>query len=324
MLSEKVVVSVVVVNWNGRSWLAQCLPSLQAQSFREFEIIVVDNGSRDGSVNWLNKNWPQVRVISLPQNTGFAHANNVGISAARGEYIVALNNDTRVGPDWLAAMVTAVSTAPNIGMIACQIRIWDEPHLLDSAGIEVDQAGIAWNRGWRQPVTTATTPCEVFGPSGAAALYRRIMLEQIGFFDTDYFAYYEDVDLAWRAQKAGWRCLYTPAACVWHKHSASARRTPTYKLFLLGRNKWWTILKNYEWPALVKALPLILAYDLLTMAGQVWQSRSIAPINGRLAAIKTLHHAIRKRPPATHPVTLSPVTPFWQLHHKTSHLKPNG
>ncbi|MEJ2748909.1 MAG: glycosyltransferase family 2 protein, partial [Anaerolineae bacterium] len=252
-------VAVVIANWNGRSWLQQCLPTLAAQTFKDFSIIVVDNGSTDGSTTWLAENWPEVKLLPQKKNLGFATANNIGIRATKSPFVVLLNNDTLVDPGWLEALLTAVSE-PDVGMAASCIVRWNQPDQLDSAGIVVDKAGIAWNRGWGQPATLASKPCFVFGPSAAAALYRRDMLDDIGLFDEDYFAYYEDVDLAWRAQRAGWHCRYTPDARVRHWHSATALKTPNYKNFLNGRNKIWTILKNYDWPALLWASPVIIAY----------------------------------------------------------------
>lgn len=296
--------SVIIVNWNGRSWLQQCLPTLAAQTFKDFEVIVVDNGSTDDSVSWLSQNWPNVHVLLQQTNLGFAAANNLGIRATNSPFIALLNNDTLVDPGWLAALVTAVSE-PNVGMAASCITRWNQPDLLDSAGILVDRAGIAWNRGWGQPVKLADKPCSVFGPSAAAALYRREMLDGIGLFDEDYFAYYEDVDLAWRAQRAGWHCQYTPDALVRHWHSATALKIPHYKNFLNGRNKIWTILKNYDWPALLWASPVIIAYDMMAAFYRTARSRNFAPIHGRLQALRLAKRMVTKRQPARQKVHLS-------------------
>ena len=302
------VVTVIIVNWNGRSWLQQCLPTLAVQTYSDYKILVVDNGSTDDSVAWLAQQWPDAHVLPLDQNLGFASANNIGIRATNSPFIALLNNDTLVDPGWLEALVTAVSE-PNIGMVASCIVKWNQPHLLDSAGIQIDRAGIAWNRGWGQPVDLAATPCDVFGPSGAAALYRRKMLDDIGIFDEEFFAYYEDVDLAWRAQRAGWRCQYTPNARVRHWHSATALKIPNYKNFLNGRNKIWTILKNYDWPALLWAAPIIITYDLMAAFYQTARSRNFAPIHGRLQALQLAQHMVTKRRPARQKARLSSL-PF--------------
>jgi len=308
MTDEQPTVAVVIVNWNGRSWLETCLPTLQRQTYNNFDILIVDNGSTDGSIAWLSENYPDVIIIPLEENLGFAAANNIGIQAKDSPLIALLNNDTLVDEGWLAALVTAVSS-PNTGMVASCIVRWHEPDLLDSAGIQVDRSGIAWNRGWEQPVSIAAEPCSVFGPSAAAALYRRDMLDEIGLFDEDYFAYYEDVDLAWRAQRAGWDCQYAPDAKVRHWHSATSEKTPHFKNFLNGRNKLWTIWKNYDWPALLWFAPIIIAYDMMATLYQCVKSRNLAPINGRLQALKRLKKMRTKRQPPRRKAPLSSL-PF--------------
>jgi GT2 family glycosyltransferase len=295
-LRSQPTVSVVIVNWNGRRWLEQCLPTLEAQTFRDFEILVVDNGSTDGSVAWLAEQWPGVRLLAQAGNLGFAAGNNAGIRAGWGRYIATLNNDTRVGPDWLAALVQA-AREPGVGMVASKMVQWQQPDRLDSAGIEVDWAGMAWNRGWGEPVDTAAAPAHVFGPSAGAALYRRDMLTGIGLFDASFFAFYEDVDLAWRAQRAGWRCRYAPDALVYHWHSATAGKVPDQKLFLLARNRLWCVLKNYPLPDLLLALPLIGLTDVLSAAYQTIRNRSGAPIRGRWAALQGARRVWRRREP---------------------------
>lgn len=297
-------VSIIITNWNGQKWLAGCFQALEAQTYPDFEIILVDDGSTDGSADWVAENYPAVRLIRQAEHLGFAGANNVGIRAAEGRYIVALNNDTRPEPAWLAEMVAGL-TGPDIGMVAAQILIWDDPSLLDSAGIEVDWAGFGWNRGWRQPVHTANKPEEVFGPCAAAALYRREMLAEIGLFDEDYYTYYEDVDLAWRARRAGWRCWYMPTARLLHHHSATGGRGSPRKIFFLSRNKIYTILKNYSWFDLFWAWPLLLGYDILSALFQLIHTRSLAPVRGRWQAIRSAPRMLARRKKAARRVWLA-------------------
>lgn len=306
------LVSIIIVNWNGRAWLETCLPALQAQTCQDFEIVVVDNGSTDDSVAWLARRWPQVRLLAQSHNTGFAAANNAGIQATSAPFVVTLNNDTIAAPTWLAEL-TAVAAPPDVGMAASCLVQWQQPHVLDSAGIEVDQVGMAWQRGWGEGVETAVTSRPVFGPSAAAALYRRAMLEQIGLFDDDYFAYYEDVDLAWRGQQAGWRCMYAPGAVVRHWHSATAEAMPARKLYLVSRNKIWTLLKNYPSDHWRRALPAILAYELLAVVYQTARTRRSAALRGRLDALRQRQVALRKRPSTVTAVPLIPATPPWRI-----------
>jgi GT2 family glycosyltransferase len=286
--------SIIMANWNGRCWLEQCLPTLFGQSYRDFELIIIDNGSTDNSVAWLQQNWPQAQLLVHSLNRGFAAANNDGIRVAQGQYIVTLNNDTQLEPDWLEELVAAADNA-NVGMVASQIVRWHDTNLLDSTGITVDWGGTAWNRGWGQPVGATIYSDEVFGPNGAAALYRRAMLDEIGLFDEDFFAYYEDVDLAWRAQNAGWRCRYSPAAQLRHHHSATGARFPDRKLFLISRNKIWTILKNYPWPDLFYMWPIILATEVTAVLYQTIRRGSLTALKGRLAALRQAKRMIARR-----------------------------
>jgi len=286
--------SVIITNWNGKQWLPTCLAALTQQTYRDFEIIFVDDGSTDGSAAWVVEHYPQVRLIEQKPHVGFAAANNIGIKAARGKYIVTLNNDTQPDENFLQALVTGI-IAPDVGMVAAQMRLWDAPQLLDSAGITVDWAGFGWNRGFGQPVAAWETPQEVFGPCAGAALYRREMLDEIGLFDEDFYAYYEDVDLAWRARRAGWRCRYTPEAWVLHKHSATGRKFNRKKIFLLNRNRLWTIIKNYAAVDFLWVLPLIVFGDFLSLVKQLWQTKSPVPLRARWSAMLGAGKMWRKR-----------------------------
>lgn len=305
-MSSLPLVSVVIVNWNGRRWLEQCLPTVAAQTYPRLEIIVVDNGSTDGSVAWLAQSWPDVRVLPLAANVGFAPANNRGIAAARGALILTLNNDTLLEADCMAQLVAAMADA-GIGMAAPQILLWRDPARLDSAGIEVDWAGFAWQRGHGQAAKTADAPQDVFGPSAAAALYRRDLLCALGGFDDAFFAYYEDVDLAWRLQRAGWRCRYAPAARVRHWHSATGGQNEPFKQFLLGRNRWWALLKNYPLPRLLWTWPLLLALDGTAVIRQMLRLRSLAPLNGRWQALRGAGQIWRRRTRARSSAPLAPL-----------------
>lgn len=290
-------VSVIIVNWNGREHLVTCLPALFAQSFSDFEVILVDNGSTDGSLTWLKENFVQVRVIENQTNLGFTAANNQGMLAAQGELIALLNNDTQADQHWLAELVRAMQSDPSIGMVATNMRLADQPNLIDSAGIAIDRAGIAWgvDGGRERQPTTREEVREVFGACGGAALYRRTMLAEIGLLDEDFFAYLEDVDLAWRAQWAGWRGVYAPMAQVLHHHSATGKRIPHLKSRLLGRNKLWLLAKNYPWPYLLWYLPIILLYEALSLGYALKEKRLNSALAGRLEAIRRLPAMLAKR-----------------------------
>jgi GT2 family glycosyltransferase len=282
-------VSILILNWNGRDHLAACLPSLLDQSFADFEILVVDNGSTDGSLPWLRHHFPQVRVLENATNQGFAAANNQAMRATQAEFVVLLNNDTVADPRWLQTLITTAERDPRIGMVASKMLLADQPGIVDSAGIAIDRAGIAWGVDGGQPNRTSVAGIsEVFGASGGAALYRRAMLDEIGLFDERYFAYFEDVDLAWRAQWAGWRAVCAHEAIVWHHHSATGNRIPHFKSRLLGRNKLWLIAKNYPMPHLLWYGPLILVYELMSLVYAARERRLRSALAGRWAALRQL------------------------------------
>jgi hypothetical protein len=295
-------VAVIIVNWNGLEYLQTCLPALLAQTEIAFETLVVDNGSTDGSVEWLQSTYPEVQLIRNSENRGFAEANNQGIRVTHGEYVVLLNNDTQPSPGWLASLVAAVERDDCVGMVASQICLAHTPGRLDSAGIEVDVLGMAWNRRWGEVVAAEPSdPVEVFGPSAAAALYRRKMLDEIGLFDERYFAYYEDVELAWRARRAGWRCLYVPTARVLHIHSATASRMSGFKAHQIGLNKWRTLFRHYPFRRLWIWAPLLLLIDVASWFGPLVFRLELAPLRGRWQAWKHCkalcaerHHVLEK------------------------------
>jgi len=280
-------VAVVIVNWNGLQHLRTCIPAVLAQDYPDFQVVVVDNGSTDGSGEWLRAEFPGVRLIVNEVNRGFARATNQGIRATESAYVATLNNDARPEPGWLSAMVKAMEHKDRVGMVAAQIRFAHRPDRLDSAGIEVDRLGIAWNRRFGQPVGGEPSEVqEVFGPCGAAALYRRAMLEEVGLFDERFFAYYEDVELAWRARRAGWRCLYTPQGRVYHVHSATGGRMPAFKAYHLGRNKWWTLFKHYPFRSLGRWVPLLLISDTVAWLWPLLRRGETAGLRGRWAAFR--------------------------------------
>lgn len=290
------LVSIIIANYNGQFYLSRCLPTLFAQDYPAFEVIIIDNGSTDDSLSWLQRHYPQVTIKPQADNVGFCVANNLGIRASQGQYIILLNNDTTVAPGFISALIDAATSQPEVGMVASQIVFDHTPHRLDSAGIEVDYAGVAWNRHLGQPVVNEPTAfVELFGPSGAAGLYKRAMLDQIGLFDEDYFMYYEDVDLAWRGRRAGWRCLYAPQARVAHVHSGTAGQQSALKSYLLGRNRIWTIIKNYPASSLWRYWPALMMVDLAAIGYGVAILRQSAALRGRLAGWAALPRFLGKR-----------------------------
>lgn len=235
--------SVIVPNWNGARHLAVCLDSLRRQDWGPFETIVVDNGSTDDSAAVLADH-PEVAVVALPANLGFAGAVNAGIAAARADVLVLLNNDTEAEPAWLGALVAGLLAAPGAGMATAKVRLFDRRDTLHTTGDTVDRAGHAGNRGvWEVDRGQYDGARWVFGASGAAAAYRRALFDDVGVFEAAFGSYYEDVDLAWRARLRGWRCVFVPAAVVYHKLSATGGGPLASRL--VARNRAWTIVRCY-------------------------------------------------------------------------------
>jgi GT2 family glycosyltransferase len=217
------LVSVVIVNYNGLKFLEKCLAAALGQTYPAFEVLLVDNGSSDGSVSFVRERFPAVKVIETGRNLGFAAGNNAGIRAAKGDLIATLNNDTEVTPGWLTALVRPMVADPSVGMCASKMLLMREPGVIDSTGIEISRSGACWDRGMFEPDDGRYGIAdEIFGPCAGAALYRKKMLDEVGLFDEDFFTYMEDVDLAFRGNLAGWKCMYAPAAIVYHYHGGTA------------------------------------------------------------------------------------------------------
>ena len=242
-----VIISVVIVNWNGKHLLGECLDSLCAQHVDRVEIILVDNGSQDGSADYVRERYPDVRVVSLPENLGFAGGNNAGIRVASGKYIALLNNDTKADPEWIPSLLREVETShPHVGMWASKILSYDNPDIIDNVGLLMYPDGLGRGKGRLEKDEGQYDQAgESFFPSGCAGLYRRVMLDEIGLFDEEFFAYADDVDLGLRARLAGWQCIYVPSAKVYHKYSASSSAHSPFKAFLVERNRIWVLLKYY-------------------------------------------------------------------------------
>lgn len=297
-------VAVILVNWNGRRHLEACLPGLEAQTYRDFAVLVADNGSSDGSLAWLASAWPQVRTLDLAHNLGFAAGNNHAIRATDAAWIALLNNDTVPDPRWLEALMTAAQADERLGSVASRMCFLDRPEMLNSTGIAVDPTGIAWDRLGGAALAAGDRPAPVFGASAGAALYRRTALEDVAepgpdgrphYFDEDFFMYLEDVDLAWRLRLGGWTSVYEPQARVLHHQSASSGEGSPFKNRLLARNKVWTVVKNYPSWALLAWSPLILAYDLASAPYRLVFQGQTAAIAGRVEAWRGIRRVWAKR-----------------------------
>lgn len=254
-------VSVVIVNLNRRDLLELAMESVWKQTWTDLEIVVVDNGSEDGSMKFLNGlKDPGLRVVSLPANLGFAGGCNAGIRQARGRYVATLNNDAEADSRWLEELVQVMESDSRIGMCASKIVFHGERNRIDKAGHLIYLDGLNHGRGSGEAdIGQFERREEVLFPDGAAALYRREMLDAIGLFDEAFFAYGDDADLGLRGRLAGWNCIYVPTAIVFHRHSATAGKFSPLKAFLIERNRIWVAVKTFP-------LPLLLVSPFFTLA----------------------------------------------------------
>jgi GT2 family glycosyltransferase len=259
------LISVIILNWNGIRHLESCLDALSAQTYSPVEAMVVDNGSTDGSSAWIRTRFPGVRLIENGKNLGFGGGMNVGILAARGKYVMILNNDTRLDPGCVQALKEAIEKDDKYGACASKILLQEEGDRIDAAGIAICPDGLSIGRGRLEKSDLYDREMEVFFASGCACLYRHEMLEDIGLFDEDFFAYAEDTDMGWRARLAGWRCIYSPKAIVFHLHSASSGAYSHLKAYLVERNRIWVAIKNFP-------VPLLLFGQCFTLSRYFWQA----------------------------------------------------
>lgn len=288
--------SVIILNWNGKHFLNDCLLSLKAQTVSNFETIVVDNGSTDGSVEYLRQHFPWVRLVELPENVGFAEGNNLGLAVAQGEYIVTLNNDTKVLPHFMEELSGQINHRPEIGMVAAKILNFYQKERIDSLGIYPATSGIGCSIGIGQTDTGCyDLQTDVFGACAGAAMYRRSMIEETGFFDSDFFAYYEDLDLAWRARLSGWKAVTAPGALVYHVHSATAGRMSNFTVYYTHRNKWFVIIKNWPASLILRYLVLIIVYDAAALLLASIKGKIIPALRARLHLLASFPALLRKR-----------------------------
>jgi len=263
--------SVVIVNWNSREHLRDCLASLGAQSHRDLEIVVVDNGSSDGSAEMVAGVFPAVRLIRSGENLGFAEGCNRGFAASTGPWIATVNNDAVAEPDWAARLVEAAALVPpDCGMLQSLMLYRDRPTIVNSAGLDLNPRGSGDDRwiGRPRPPLDDDRLQEIFCPTGGAAAYRREMLEAIrlddGYFDPQHFMYSEDLDLGWRARLAGWTAYYVPGAVVLHTwHGSVERHGASWLKTIAAINRMRTLLKNASVAFLLRTAPLSFAYVFL-------------------------------------------------------------
>ena len=288
------LISVIVLNYNGLRFLEPCLSSLFCQTFKDFEIILVDNGSSDGSSDYVRQHFPSVVLVETGKNLGFAGGTNAGITIAQGEFILTLNNDTITDIHFLEELHKPMLRDPEIGMCASKMLFPDGR--IYSTGISIFRSGAAMDRGIFEPDNGKyDSKEEVFGPCAGAALYRRSMLDTIGLFDEDFFLYMEDVDLAFRARLSGWKCRYIPAARVIHIHGGTAGVNSEISVYYGNRNLIWYTIKNFPARLFLTSFPWFVGRNCADIPYYFLKGRGKAILKAKIDAVRGLHTIIKKR-----------------------------
>ena len=288
------MISAIVVNFNGAGVLSDCLRSLCEQTYPDLEVIVVDNASTDGSEAIVADFAPRVRLFRNGSNTGYGGGINAGIALSGGDAILALNNDIILDPDCVAHLARSLDSDERLGMCAPKMLFPDGR--LNSTGLCVSRSGAAWDRdmGFENSEVQKSAE-EVLGPCGGAALYRKEMLEQVGSFDESFFLYMEDVDLAFRARLAGWKCRYVPQAKVVHYSGATVGRNSDLAVYYGNRNIIWYVFKDFPARLIITSFPWILGRNLGVLMYYALHGRGRLAVRAKIDAIAGLRHIIRDR-----------------------------
>jgi GT2 family glycosyltransferase len=291
------VLTVAILSYNGRHLLEVILPSLASQDFRDFRVVVVDNGSRDGTAAWLAEHWPQVTVVALPENVGVTAGLNACARAAPTEFVGLFNNDLELHPAALGELVAALRQHPEAASAGAKLLDFHDRTVVDGAGDLFSWAGRGGRRGHGERDRGQYDEARAFfGACGGAAVYRRQAFDVVGPFDEQFFAFFEDVDWSFRAQLAGWGCRYVPSAVVYHMGSATLGKGMTeFTQYHLWRNTVWLVLKNYPLAALLRHFPRIAYVQALELRGAARERRLGLWARAMGDALRGLPGALRRR-----------------------------
>jgi GT2 family glycosyltransferase len=288
-------VTVVVVNWNGKKVLPVCLDALSRQTWKSFRVVVVDNGSTDGSLECAARYDRGIELVRLPSNMGFCCANNIALRRIETPYVALLNNDAVPCPQWVEALVSGLERNSEAGFAASKLLFNDAKGFIDRAGDGYTKAGVGYLRGRWAPCSEYSEEEMVFGASAAAALYRTDMLRRVGLFDEDFFLLHEDVDLSFRAQLMGFRCVYVPDAVAYHGVSSSIVRDSPTSVYYGQRNLEWVYLKNMPSSLLLRTSLLHTVYTMVAFAFFLRIGRGREFIKAKRDALSAVPVMMRKR-----------------------------
>lgn len=269
----KGLVSIIIVNWNGLKWLKMCLPSLTRQKYKPVEIILVDNASADDSVDWTSRYYPKVRILKNKENLGFAEANNVGFAAAGGKYVLFLNNDTRVKPDFLTRAVDAIEQSDDIAGAQCKLLLMDDQTKLDAAGAFMTPTGFLFHWGFGHKDSKKYDDTKyLYTTKGAAMIFKMDVLKKVAMngaiFDPTYFAYFEESDLCHRIWLSGKKLVYAPKSVIYHKMGGTSNGMDnTFIQYHSFKNRLQTYIKNLSLTSLLSLLPVhVLMCEFFSLA----------------------------------------------------------
>lgn len=291
--------SVIVLFWKGSQYIQRCVDSLDRQTFRNFEVILIDNASPEPLPVGILEQYPNlnIRFFKQERNLGFAGGNNLGASLAKGRYLALLNSDAFPKSDWLENVLTGTQKYPDCSF-ASRLIMADHPDLLESEGDIYHVSGLVWHRSYKVPYSQADpSECDVFSACGAAAVYPKTGFDQVGGFDTDYFAYSEDIDLGFRLRLAGYRCIYLPNAEVPHVGAGSSGTRSPQAAYYHQRNMIWTFFKDMPGLLLLIFLPLHIAVNTLLVLNSLIKSGKTVYLKAKWDALIGLGKILRKRIP---------------------------
>jgi GT2 family glycosyltransferase len=266
MKKQYPLISIVVLNWNGRKILTRCLDAVFNQTYPNFEVILSDNGSTDGSVEFVRKNYPRVKIIENGRNLGCAEGNNVGMRIAKGKYICNLANDTKPDKNWLMEMFKVIESDEKIGAVGPKLVFMHNPKIINAAGTIASKDGVIRYRGWKEEdVGQYDKIEEVFAVNNVACMYRKKALEDVGLLDPEFFIYNEDADLGWRMRLRGWKSVYVPTAVVQHEVGATMGKYSEKGAYYAHRNWIWMIIKNFSLSSLILYSPFIIIWNIISV-----------------------------------------------------------
>ena len=289
----KITASVIIPNWNGEDYIGECLDSLKKQTFRDFEVIVVDNGSKDNSISMIETKYPEVIIKKLSYNTGFAVAVNMGIKMSKAKYVVLMNNDTYADKNWLKALIEEMEK--NIyGFAASKMLFYNNRTHINTAGDEITKYGWAKQIGFGlKDGSRFSENKEIFSASGGSVVIRNSIFKEVGYFDEKFFAYLEDVDWCFRAQLLGHKGVYVADSKIYHHVSATTKKLSTLGEYLTVRNTLAMIYKNF--PARLKAKYFfkIIYAQLARLFIDLNINRILSTLKGQFAFLK-MYPSLRK------------------------------